>query len=292
MRLSVVIPSYCRADLLTRCLRSVTAFAPPAAEILVVDDGSDGAVISETASQFPSVRVLRLSARSGFCTAANIGIQVSTGDVVEMLNDDTEVTRGWADAALARFASPNVVAVAPLVLQLDPDRQALGLSPLIDSAGDEYDPGGFARKRWHGKCWFPSSWEGEAPAEPQQVWGASASAAFYRRTALTAAGLFPTDFGAYFEDVDLSHRLGKVGDTWFEPASVVWHRVSASYGRTPNRRVLELQSRNEERVFWRNVGWRHLPRHGAVLAGKALRRWREGTLTPWLTGRLRAWVGG
>ena len=93
-------------------------------------------------------------------------------------------------------------------------------------------------------------------------------------------------------EVDLSHRLRKQGETWFEPASVVWHRVSASYGRTPTRRVLELQSRNEERVFWRNVGWRWLPRHAAVLAGKALRRWHEGTLTPWLTGRLRAWAGG
>ena len=293
MRLSVVIPSYCRADLLARCLATVTRFAPADTEIVVVDDCSESAIIAETASRFPGVRVLRLSARSGFCLAANIGIQASTGEVVELLNDDTEVTAGWADAALARFVSPNVVAVAPLVLQLDPERSVLGLPPLIDSAGDEYDPGGFARKRLHSLCWEGEApGAGEAPTEPIRVWGASASSAFYRRTALFAAGLFPTDFGAYFEDVDLSHRLRKQGETWFEPASVVWHRVSASYGRTPNRRVLELQSRNEERVFWRNVGWRHLPRHALVLVGKALRRWREGTLTPWLTGRLRAWAGG
>jgi len=346
VRLSVVIPSYCRADLLARCLRTVTAFAPAGTEIVVVDDCSEGAIIAETASRFPGVRVLRLSIRSGFCLAANIGIQASTGEVVELLNDDTEVTAGWADAALARFASPNVVAVAPIVLQLDPDRNALGLPPLIDSAGDEYDPGGFARKRRHGEVYaliepfdeaatpphlsppgrgrngaavpgeglpvdektpHPVAAQPTSPRRgevggswsfpitsglaPTPVWGASASSAFYRRSALTAAGLFPTDFGAYFEDVDLSHRLRKQGETWFEPASVVWHRVSASYGRTPSRRVLELQSRNEERVFWRNVGWRWLPRHAAVLVGKALRRWREGTLTPWLTGRLRAWAG-
>lgn len=287
MRLSVVIPSYCRADLLARCLTTVTACAPPGTEILVVDDASEGAVISETATRFPGVRVLRMTTRCGFCLAANVGIQASTGDVVEMLNDDTEVTPGWAEAALARFEPPEVVAVAPLVLQLDPARRAAGLPLLIDSAGDEYDSGGFARKRMH-DC---ENRQGEVPAEPHRVWGASASSAFYRRSALFAAGLFPPDFGAYFEDVDLSHRLRKQGETWFEPASVVWHRVSSSYGRTPGRRVLELQSRNEERVFWRNVGWRHLPRHVAVLAAKALRRWDEGTLTPWLTGRLRAWAG-
>lgn len=287
MRLSVIIPSYCRADLLARCLTTVTAFAPPDTEILVVDDASENAAISETATRFPGVRVLRMTTRSGFCLAANVGIQACTGDVVEMLNDDTEVTPGWAEAALARFEPCEVVAVAPLVLQLDPDRRDAGLPPLIDSAGDEYDPGGFARKRMH-DC---ENRQGEAVAEPHRVWGASASSAFYRRSALFAAGLFPQDFGAYFEDVDLSHRLRKQGETWFEPASVVWHRVSSSYGRKPGRRVLELQSRNEERVFWRNVGWRHLPRHVAVLAAKALRRWDEGTLTPWLTGRLRAWAG-
>jgi hypothetical protein len=58
---------------------------------------------------------------------------------------------------------------------------------------------------------------------------------------------------------------------------------------------LERQSCNEERVFWRNVRGqqlvRALPRHAIVLAGKALRRWQEGTLLPWLMGRLRAIAG-
>ena len=129
------------------------------------------------------------------------------------------------------------------------------------------------------------------------VWGASASAAFYRRDALLAAGGFPEHFGAYFEDVDLSFRLRRLGyEVWYDPASVVWHRVSASYGRRPSRRVLEQQSCNEERVFWRNVRGRdrlrYLPRHAAVLAGKAVRRVGEGTFLPWAVGRLRAWCGG
>jgi hypothetical protein len=55
--------------------------------------------------------------------------------------------------------------------------------------------------------------------------------------------------------------------------------------------LLEQQSRNEERVFWRNIprsAFRYaLPRHLAVLAAKAWRRWKEGTLIPFLVGRLR-----
>ena len=316
--LSVVIPSHLRADLLRHCLVSLAAHRPAGAEVIVVDDASPGGCVTAVAADFPFVRSIRLLRQSGFCVAANTGVRAATGEVVELLNDDTEATPGWADAALAHFRDPRIVAVAPLVLQLDPDRLAAGLPPLIDSAGDEYDPGGFARKRWHGHAVgtrepaasgrvADSLRESERESLSERathpggtlaagpVWGVSATAGFYRRSAVLAAGLFPEHFGAYFEDVDLSHRLRKLGTVWFEPQSVVWHRVSASYGRRPSDRVLAQQSCNEERVFWRNVrGWEllwHLPRHVAVLAGKGVRRLTEGRLVPWAVGRLRAWSG-
>jgi GT2 family glycosyltransferase len=348
--LSVVIPSHRRADLLRLCLASVGRFAPPSTEVIVVDDGSPGAVVSQAAGEFAGVKVIRHAKARGFCAAANAGIAAATAPVVELLNDDAEVTAGWADAALAWFADERIAAVAPLVLQNDPERRAKGLPPLIDTAGDEYDLGGFARKRGHGQESGASHQEtgrpvsrdpeggappqhlGGAPPSPAQrggsprsgvgqqtsaaratnrsrltsglspvsrllspgpVFGASACAAFYRREAVVRAGGFPEHFRAYFEDVDLSFRLRRLGfEIVYDPASVVWHRVSSSYGKRPSRRVLEQQSCNEERVFWRNVRGldrvRWLPRHVAVLAAKALRRLQEGTLLPWLLGRVRA----
>jgi GT2 family glycosyltransferase len=284
--LSVVVPSHSRADLLRLCLTSVTRFAPPGTQVVVVDDGSADTIVSRVAGEFPGVEVIRLPRAAGFCVAANAGIAAAAGDVVELLNDDAEVTAGWADAALRWFADPVIGAVAPLVLQNDPDRIRRGLPPLVDSAGDEYDLGGFARKRWHGTALVG------AICEPCLVWGVSATAGFYRRETLIRAGGFPPSFRAYFEDVDLSFRLRRLGyGAWFDPASIVWHRVSASYGRNPSRTVLEQQSRNEELVFWRNVRGRdrlrYLPRHAAVIAAKAVRRWQEGNLGPWVAGRVR-----
>jgi len=283
LRLSIVIPSCRRPDLLERCLKSVCAFAPPDTEIIVVDDGSRESIVSRTAQRFPVQHLLRNAKPLGFARAANAGIARATADIVEMLNDDAEVTPGWAEAALRAFENPTVVAVAPLVM-IHPNGQHC--HPLIDSAGDEYDPGGFARKRGHGQR-LSDRFLKAGPA-----WGVSATAGFYRRTALIEAGCFPDDFGAYFEDVDLSFRLRKNGgEIRYEPTSVVWHNVSASYGPRPNRRTLEMQSCNEERVFWRNAPandrWRLLPRHFAVLIGKFLRRLDEGNFLPWLTGRFR-----
>lgn len=288
-RLSVVVPSHIRADLLRDCLASVARFAPPHTELIVVDDGSPNRIVSQTAREFAGVRLIRHERARGFCFSANAGINAATGSIVELLNDDAEVTQGWADTALRWFADDRIAAVAPLVLQNDPLRQSQGLPPLIDTAGDDYDPGGFARKRGRGEEYSDRYRAGS-------VFSASGCAAFYRRDAVIRAGGFPDHFKAYFEDVDLSFRLRSLGhEIVHEPGAVVWHRVSSSYGKRPSRRVLEQQSCNEERLFWRNTRGTdrlvYLPRHAAVLAGKALKRCQEGTLLPWLMGRVRALAG-
>ncbi len=276
--LSIIIPTYQRSDLLRRCLATVVAHAPVGAEILVVDDASPKGCAGRVAEQFAGVRLVRQERRRGFAAAANLGIRSSSGQFIEILNDDTEVQAGWADAALPWFEDSRIGAVAPLVLAW-PDGST------IDSAGDVYDAGGFARKRGHGEPLQP------AYLQPRAVFGASASSAFYRRAALEKVGLFAESFGSYFEDVDLACRLQRGGwGTVFEPTARVLHHIGASHGN-PSRCLMEQQSRNEERVFWRNLERgafrRALPRHAVVLAAKAWRRWHEGTLTPWLMGRLR-----
>ena len=115
--LTIVIPSRVRADLLHLCLTSVRRHAPPDTEILVVDDASTNHIVSRTAGAFADVRVLRFRHRRGFCAAVNAGIRAARHPIVELLNDDTEVSAGWAEAALAHFADPSIAAVAPLVLR-------------------------------------------------------------------------------------------------------------------------------------------------------------------------------
>jgi GT2 family glycosyltransferase len=266
--LTVVIPSHNRTDLLVACLASVQRHAPPGTEVVVVDDASPARVVCAAARRFAGVGVVRLERQGGFAAAANAGVRAARHPVVELLNDDTEVTAGWAEAALGWFADASVAAVAPLVLRRAEGRAG---EPRIDSAGDRYFLGGVAGKRGHGEPLRP------AYQRPCPVFGASAS---------------PEPFGAYFEDVDLSFRLHRAGyHIVYEPASRVWHHVSASYG-PPRRGLLEQQSRNEELVFWRNLPAgalvRALPLHLAVLVVKAWRRWREGNLLPFLRGRLRA----
>jgi GT2 family glycosyltransferase len=280
--LSIVIPTHQRFDLLAACLASVKHFAPARTEILVIDDASPGGKASRLARSIPGVRTIRFCRRRGFCAAANAGVAAAQADFLQLLNDDTEVTAGWADAPLAAFEDPSIGAIAPLVLYWRADKSD---HFRIDSAGDFYHRAGIAGKRGHGKK-LTAQYSSSVP-----VFGASGSSAFCRREAFLRVGGFPESFGAYFEDVDLSFRLRRAGyRVLFEPLSRVYHHVGASHGRS-DRRLLEQQSRNEERVYWRNLAagalaW-SLPMHAAVLFGKACRRWQEGTLAPFLCGRLR-----
>jgi GT2 family glycosyltransferase len=303
---SIIIPSHNRPDLLHLCLESVSRYAPVGTEVIVVDDASAGSSVSRVAASFPGTIMVRLPRRKGFCIAANAGIRVARGEIVELLNDDAEVTAGWAEKAVPHFQKSEVAAVAPLVLFRRQDVSGRVASngcwqppwstthqstltthsPLrIDSAGDRYYVGGVAGKRGHGESLRPKY------QQSCRVFGASACAAFFRKEVLLRVGAFPENFRAYFEDVDLAFRLNRAGfQIVYEPASVVYHSGSASHG--PRRRqLLEQQSQNEERVFWRNlpagVLARSLPRHVGVLAAKAWRRWQEGALIPFLCGRLR-----
>ncbi len=278
MNLSIIIPSHSRPDLLHACLAAVGRHAPADSEVIVVDDGSPDGQVSAVVGRFERMHLLRLPRRRGFCAAVNAGLGIARGRFVELLNDDTEVTPDWARPALAAFADRRVAAVAPLVLRWPGTGQ-------IDSAGDRYYQGGIAGKRGHGE---PLS----LPYLKRcHVFGASASSAFYRRDVLLQVGALPEEFGAYFEDVDVAFRLHAAGyRVLYEPRSRVLHHVSASYGR-PRLRLLEQQSCNEERVFWRNLPAallaRALPSHLLVLAAKLGRRWQEGGLAPFLCGRLR-----
>src|SRR5262249_20596513 len=148
---------------------------------------------SRAASAFPGVEARRLPRRGGFCAAGNAGVAAAAGEVVQLLNDDTEVAPGWAEPALARFAAPRVAAVTPLVLIGPPGAPG---PALVDSTGDRYFVGGVASKRGHGEALA----DRHLIAGP--VFGASGSGSFFRRSAFLEAGGLPLEFGAYFDDVD------------------------------------------------------------------------------------------
>ncbi len=112
MSRSVVVVSMRCGDWLEPCLDSVRDQAD---QVVVVDNGSEGAEVSVLARRFGAT-VVRNGENQGFAGGANRGVRQATGDVVALLNDDAVAGSAWLDEAEDALSDPSVGAVTPKVL--------------------------------------------------------------------------------------------------------------------------------------------------------------------------------
>ncbi len=96
MTVSVIIPSYNRAQTLARALDSVLAQTLPPDEIILVDDGSTDDT-ARLLQQYPQVQRL-YQENQGVSAARNAGIRAATGDWIALLDSDD----AWLPAKLAQ----------------------------------------------------------------------------------------------------------------------------------------------------------------------------------------------
>lgn len=101
--LSVIIPVYGKIEYTLACLHSI-AHAPPGVpfEVIVVDDASPdntAAVLAAAAG----LRLLSNPQNLGFVGSCNAGAAAARGRVLIFLNNDTQVTSGWAESLLRTF---------------------------------------------------------------------------------------------------------------------------------------------------------------------------------------------
>ena len=87
MRVSVVIPTYNRADFVREAIASVLRQDYPAIELIVVDDGSCDGTAAVVSGFGPDVQYLWQENR-GVSAARNRGVAASTGDLITFLDSD------------------------------------------------------------------------------------------------------------------------------------------------------------------------------------------------------------
>jgi glycosyltransferase involved in cell wall biosynthesis len=205
--LSVVIPTYDRLPILTKCLRALEdqQYDPQVIagyEVVVVDDGSsDGTInwLRSHASEFPHVKLLE-QAHCGPSAARNLGVEQATGDTIIFIDSDLVVTHVFLQSH-------------GLVL-----RQGQA-----DLGGDRFFT--------YGRVINTANFD-EPTAEPYKV--TDFSAAFFAtgnvaiaKHWLVEAGLFDTGFQLYgWEDLELGVRLKNLGLKLLKVSDAVgyhWH---------------------------------------------------------------------
>lgn len=217
--ISVIIPNWNGAEHLPVCLDSLRRQTYPRVEVIVVDNGSRDGSVQLLGRDYPEVRTLALNRNLGFAGGVNAGIREARGELLALLNNDTEADAGWLHELQSAFARhPEAGAVACKIRLFDRrDR--------LHSAGDFYRVDGIPGNRG---VWQE---EGGSYDREEPVFGPCGAAAGYRRAMLDEVGLFDEDFFAFCEDVDLAWRCQLAG--WrciYAPTSVVYHKVSATGG--------------------------------------------------------------
>jgi glycosyltransferase involved in cell wall biosynthesis len=103
MRISVVIPVFNGAETLPVCLEAVANSRYPAAECLVIDDGStDGSALL---AERMGAMVLSTGGRHGPATARNLGARRASGDLLLFLDADVAVHPDAIARIAERFES-------------------------------------------------------------------------------------------------------------------------------------------------------------------------------------------
>jgi GT2 family glycosyltransferase len=191
--------------------------------IVVVDDGSTDGSCALLAREYAEVQVIELPRNRGLAAAVNAAFQVTGGEYVVLLNNDTEADPRWLErlaGALDRFQDYAFAASKLLLF----DRR-----DYLHSAGDYYRANGVPGNRG---VWQHDSGQYNIMEE---VFGPCAAAAAYRRTALEALAedgrMLDEDLVMYCEDVDLNLRARlRAFRTLYVPQAIVYHRLSATGG--------------------------------------------------------------
>jgi GT2 family glycosyltransferase len=283
-RASVIIPNWNGEAHLPTCLDALQGQRFADFETIVVDNGSRDGSLSLLARDYPQVQVMALPRNLGYAGGCNAGLRQAAGQVLCILNNDTEVEPDWLAELLMALERHADAGMATSQVRLFDDRSRFHTTGDFVRVNGTFDSRG---------VWQLD--EGQFDRE-EYVFGAAGVAPAFRRTMLDDIGLFDADLGSYCEDVDLSWRAQLSGYRCiYAPRAVLYHKVSATGGGATAsfyvaRNTIWVLAKNLPSQMWKKY------RAGIVAAQwsrflDAARAWRGAAARATMRGQLAGVVG-
>lgn len=251
VRVSAVIVNWNTKAQLLACLRSLEQCEQEEQnEVIVVDNGSTDGSQEAVRAEFPRVALVDTGANLGYAKACNIGIRMSRGAYVCLLNSDIVVGKDSL-RVLADYLDhhPRIAMAGPLIRY--PDGKVQDTCRKLPSL-------------WNNLCeatglhWLAARWplfSGEhikfmAHDRAAEVEGISGCFMFVRRRAIDEVGMMDERFFLYSEETDWCKRFIDAGWTIaFNPKAMAVHAHGASSKSDPLRfAVTQLESRL---LYWK-----------------------------------------
>ncbi len=272
------------------CLKSLQAATYPNLRVVLVDNGSTDGSGERLWQEFPEVTHLRNELNLGFAGGCNAGIRAALdhgSDYVCLLNNDTLVEPGLIEPLIDRAAAtPQAGILGGKIFYADPPG-------LIWFAGGTIDRRrGFTGHRGQDLT--------DAPAfnTAGPVDYITGCLFFVRAGLFLDLGLLDERFFMYAEEVDFCLRARRAGFICFyEPAAVIYHRISRTMGGAYRPLYYYYQIRNLLEAYRKHLGCGRLSIpmlklswHLAVYQGCRTLRARRTGAGPYLLSLFAGWL--
>lgn len=279
--ISIIIPHLNGRHHLDDCLQSLRRQTWRDFEALLVDNGSTDGTQAYVAENYPEVRLVQLPENRGFTGACNAGWQAAQGEIIILLNNDTEADPRWLAEVMAAFdRHPRAGSIASKMLLFDRRDH-------LHTAGDFYRVDGIPGNR--------GVWQADMGQFDQEemVFSACGGSSAYRRALLDEIGFLDDDFFFSCEDVDVGWRANLAGwEVWYAPTAVIYHKLKATGGAVTGS---YYDGRNFLYLIWKNYPSGLLRQNGRLIARaqlnitkEALQNWRGEAARARLRGQ---WAG-
>lgn len=203
---SVIIPTFNRAEMVVRCVQSVLETGYPDLEVIVVDDCSPEDVRGRLAVAFPSrddVRCVRTPRNLMVAGARNFGARQARGDLLLFLDNDNIIpTDMVAELEKALRSLPNAGFVGALSIHRSAEREGR-----IWTLTSHYNP------------WTSRPIERGANARVEDIADLQSAyetdyapnCSMVSREVFEAVGGFDASFGMMYEEADFGLRIVEAG---------------------------------------------------------------------------------
>lgn len=264
---SIIIPNWNGKHFLDDCLNSLRTQTYQQIEVIIVDNASTDDSQTYIKEHYPEVILIELSENQGFTGACNIGMEAATGNIISLLNNDTEVDPNWVTEIVSAFDRHEDVGMIASKMLLFEKRDH------IHTTGDFFTTDGRAGNR--------GVWEidtGQYDTE-DYVFSACGGSSAYRKSMLDKIGLLDNDYFFLLEDVDLAWRAQLAGyRVLYVPTAIVYHHLSATGGGATasfhdGRNSIWIVVKNLPHSLWGKYGWQITKRQFSIV-WEASRAWR------------------
>lgn len=191
--------------------------------IAVINKSTDGAK-EEIQNNYPQVKIIDPGQNLFFAKGNNVGIHASSGEYIQLVNQDVILEPNYIEEILKAFSDNKVAAATGKILRYDFENNCK--TKVVDTLGIVMNKSGRARD-------IGQLQEDNGQFEnASEVFGVSGAVPMYRKSALDKVKYnqeyFDEDFGAYWEDADLSWRLNTAGfKNVYAPKAVAYHGRTA-----------------------------------------------------------------